>query len=54
MIAYLSLVRPYPDWKLHWMEVALHTLELGLFVFALSIMHGDRTTAGWSWGMVSF
>jgi hypothetical protein len=53
MIAYLALVRPYPDWKLHWIVVALHTLELGLYIFALSIMHGDKSTVGWSRGMIA-
>jgi hypothetical protein len=53
MVAYLALVRPYPDWKLHWMEVSMHTLELGLFLFALSIIHGDKSTVGWSWAMIA-
>jgi hypothetical protein len=53
MIVYLLIVRPYPDWTLHWMEVLMHLLELAIMIFAISIMSGDKSTVGWSWGMIA-
>lgn len=38
MIVYLVAVRPYPDWTLHYMEISVHGLQLGIFVFAAAIL----------------
>ncbi|KAG1669250.1 hypothetical protein FOA52_003287 [Chlamydomonas sp. UWO 241] len=55
MVLYLVIVRPYPEWKLLWVVVSLHCLELEIFIFALSIMSSDGASApvGWSWGMLT-
>jgi hypothetical protein len=53
MTVYLAAVRPFPDWKMHWMEVTLHSLELCIFIIAIAIMSGDKS--GWvgSWGILA-
>ncbi|KAG1669255.1 hypothetical protein FOA52_003292 [Chlamydomonas sp. UWO 241] len=55
MILYVALVRPYPEWQLHWMEVSAHCLELGIFIVATAIMTFDRssTPVGWAWAMLT-
>lgn len=49
MVVYLIVVRPYWEWQLQWLEVAVHLLQWCIYVCALALL--DQGTLAVSWVM---